>query len=123
LSLILHAKLQLIACQTAVDKCTGFDLLNNPTHPPHQWALEWTLPAPTPKKPKQKPVLSEPVPLGSSALLPISVMLQVKNHIDDLDLQKLLKDEDVRLKTKHADVFPLHLPDNAADLPGDIQSP
>ncbi|KAJ7107460.1 hypothetical protein C8R44DRAFT_744646 [Mycena epipterygia] len=102
------------------DKRTGFDLLNNPTHPPRQWTPEWTVPAPTPKKPKRKPVSSEPVPLGSSALLPISVMLQVKNRIDDLDLQKLLKDEDIRLKNKHADVFPLRLPDNTADLPGDI---
>ncbi|KAJ7463061.1 hypothetical protein B0H11DRAFT_1815570, partial [Mycena galericulata] len=108
------------ACRTAVDKRTGFDLLNNPTLAPRQWAPEWIVPAPTPKKPKRKPVLSEPVPLGSNAFLPISVMLQVKNRIDELDFQKLLKDEDLRLKTKHADVFPLRLPENTADLPGDI---
>ncbi|KAJ7649492.1 hypothetical protein DFH06DRAFT_912706, partial [Mycena polygramma] len=108
------------ACRTAVDKRTGFDLLNNPTHPPRQWAPEWIVPPPTPRKPKRKPVSSEPIPLGSSALLPISVMLQVKNRIDDLDLQKFMQDEDLRLKTKHADVFPLQLPDNTADLPENI---
>jgi hypothetical protein len=51
-------------CRTAVDKRTGFELLNNPTHPPHQWGPEWTVPAPTPKKPKLKPVLSEPIYLA-----------------------------------------------------------
>ncbi|KAJ7703757.1 hypothetical protein B0H16DRAFT_1482865 [Mycena metata] len=108
------------ACRTAVDKRTGFDLLNNPTYPPRQWAPEWIVPPPTPKKPKRKSVSPEPIPLSSNVLLPVSVMLQVKNRIDDLDLQKFLKDEDIRLKTKHADVFPLRLPDNTADLPENI---
>ncbi|KAJ6480058.1 hypothetical protein DFH09DRAFT_1214781 [Mycena vulgaris] len=40
------------ACRTAVDKRTGFDLLNNPTHPPRQWAPEWTVPVPDSKEAK-----------------------------------------------------------------------
>ncbi|KAJ7211993.1 hypothetical protein GGX14DRAFT_302881, partial [Mycena pura] len=106
--------------RTAVDKRTGFDLLNNPTHPPRKWAPEWVTPPPTPKKLKQKHVSSEPIPLGTGNLLPLSVMLQVKTRIEELDLQKLLAEEDTRLKTKHADVFPLRLPDNTADLPENI---
>ncbi|KAK6984159.1 hypothetical protein R3P38DRAFT_2413233, partial [Favolaschia claudopus] len=104
--------------RTAVDKRTGFDLLNNPLYPPRQWQPEWVIPPPTPKKPKRKPPVSEPIPFSRSADLPVSVMLEIKNRIDDLALQKLLQDEDARLKAKHADVFPTRLPDY--DLPENI---
>ncbi|KAJ7323284.1 hypothetical protein DFH08DRAFT_817852 [Mycena albidolilacea] len=106
--------------RTAVDKRTGFDLLNNPSYPPHQWKPEWVTPPPTPKKPKHKPLEQEPIPFSCSTELPVSVMLDVKNRIDELALQKLLQDEDARLKTKHADVFPIRLPDNTDDLPDNI---
>ncbi|KAJ7366422.1 hypothetical protein DFH08DRAFT_679185 [Mycena albidolilacea] len=106
--------------RTAVDKRTGFNLLNNPSYPPRQWKPEWVTPPPTPKKPKHKPLEQEPIPFSRSTELPVSVMLDVKNRIDELALQKLLQDEDARLKTKHADVFPVRLPDNTDDLPDNI---
>ncbi|KAJ7601553.1 hypothetical protein DFH06DRAFT_902948, partial [Mycena polygramma] len=107
------------ADRTAIDKRTGFDLLNNPVHPPRQWAPEWTPPPPTPKKPKRKRT-SDPPPHGTGADLPVSVMLQIKHRLEDLELQKFFTDEDARLKAKHADVFPVRLPDNTEDLPENI---
>ncbi|KAJ7910178.1 hypothetical protein B0H13DRAFT_613714, partial [Mycena leptocephala] len=106
--------------RSAIDKRTGFDLLNNPSHPPRQWMPEWVTPLPTPKKPKRKHIIQDLPPLSHSAQLPVSVMLDVKNRIDELALQKFMQDEDARLKLKHADVFPTRLPDNTDDLPENI---
>ncbi|KAF9065667.1 hypothetical protein BDP27DRAFT_1424649 [Rhodocollybia butyracea] len=105
-----------VQARTAIDKRVGYDLLNPPVHPPRPPPPVWVTPPPTPKKvhlPKR-----EFIPTNS-ADLPVSVMLDVQQHIETLALQKLLQQENILMKEKHADMFPLRLPDTV-DLPDDI---
>lgn len=105
---------------TAIDKHVGYNILNQPSIPPHIWVPEHVVPPPTPKKPQVLPpktleTASEPALAGY--LLPGPVMAAVCECIETISFQETLKKKDADLKQKYADCFPLRLLDTTDDLP------
>src|SRR6202790_5766436 len=78
-------------------------------------------PPPTPKKirPPKPPMLENSgAPALAGCLLPGPIMAAVRDRIEGLASQELLKDKDTKMKLKFADRFPLCLPDSTEDIPG-----
>src|SRR6202790_199921 len=78
-------------------------------------------PPPTPKKirPPKPPMLENSgAPALAGCLLPGPIMAAVRDRIEGLATQELLKNKDAKMKLKFADRFPLCLPDSTEDIPG-----
>lgn len=105
--------------RTAIDKRTGFDLLNPPLYPPREWASDKPAPPPPPviKKPP-KPKRDFTVPLAHT-LLPAAVMLQVRDRMETLAFEAHLKQKDAEMKARYTDLFTHRLPD-VGDIPDHI---
>jgi len=107
--------------QTAIDKHSGFDLLNPPPQTCWPQGTQWHTPPPTLKKtrtPKLPTLENSGTPALAGCLLPRPIMAAVRDHIEDLAFQELLKEKDVEMKLKFADWFPLRLPDSTDNIPG-----
>ena len=107
--------------RTAIDKCSGFDLLNPPPRMSQTLGTQRTIPPPTPKKirvPKTPTLENSGAPALAGYLLPGPIMAAVRDRIEGLAFQELLKEKDAKMKHKFADRFPLRLPDSTADVPG-----
>ena len=108
--------------QTAKDKQTDFDLLN-PEIPTRKWAPARVVPPPTPPK-AHKPVTrsleTASEPLLAGYLLPAPIMAAVRERIETISLQEVLKQKEIEMKKKNADRFPLCLPDTTTGVPDHI---
>jgi hypothetical protein len=107
--------------RTAVDKRSGHDLVNPPPLKPRAKSTPWVTPPPTPKKvriPKPPTLENTGPPALAGCLLPGPVMAAVRDRIEALSFQEVLKAKDAKMKLKFADRFPLRLPDSTADVPG-----
>ena len=110
--------------QLAINKQTGFDLLNPPPGIPQPQGKQWTMPPPTPKKirpPKPPTLENSGAPALAGCMLPGPIMATVWDHIKGLAFQELLKEKDAKMKLKFADRFSLlsfYLLDSTKDIPG-----
>jgi RNase H-like domain found in reverse transcriptase/Reverse transcriptase (RNA-dependent DNA polymerase)/Integrase zinc binding domain len=106
--------------RTAIDKRTGYDILNPPLTTRARTAPRVT-PPPTPKKTRViKPLTLEETgtPALAGYLLPGPIMAAVRHRIEGLAFQEMLKEEDAKIKLKYADRFPTRLPDTTSHVPG-----
>ena len=107
--------------QTAVDKWSGFDLINPPLPKFRAQGIPRETPPPTPKKSRtQKPptLRNSGAPSLAGYLLPSPIMAAVQDCIEGLAFQKVLEEANQKMKLRFADCFPLRLPDNTTEVPG-----
>jgi len=109
--------------RTAIDKRSGHDLANPPEHIPWKIAPPRTIPPPTPKKiRKPKPPTLEMTgePALAGYVLPAPIMAAVRDRIETLAFQELLKAKNAAMKLKYTDRFPTRLPDTTTGIPDHI---
>ena len=109
--------------RTATDKHSGYDLVNPPSIPLRKPMQPRVIPPPTPRKIQiSKPTTFENSgkPTLAGYLLPAPIMAAVRDRIESIAFQEVLKAKDTQMKLKFADRFPLRLPDNMDDLPEHI---
>lgn len=109
--------------RTAIDRRSGYDILNPPPRSARSITPEPQVPPPTPKKikatcPSTLEEAREPALAGY--LLPAPVIAEVREHIETLAFQTRLEKRDVYMKEKYADRFPTRLPDNIDNLPSHL---
>jgi hypothetical protein len=107
--------------RTAIDKRSGHDLLNPPPITPRARSAPWVTPPPTPKKvriPKPPTLEQTGAPALAGYLLPGPIIAAVRDRIEGLAFQEVLKAKDAQVKLKFADRFPTRLPDSTDDVPG-----
>jgi hypothetical protein len=107
--------------RTAVDKRTGYDLINPPPFKPRKISPPRVTPPPTPKKVRvlKPPSLEQTGPPALAGyLLPGPVMAAVRDRIEAISFQEVLKAKDAKMKLKFADRFPLRLPIALTTYPG-----
>ncbi|KAG6903296.1 hypothetical protein DXG01_000598, partial [Tephrocybe rancida] len=112
-----------IHAHTAIDKKTGYDLMGSTPSPKCTWALPRVAPPPTPKKPRiPRPVPFEKVPAPDldGRALPETVMAHVRERIESIAFQEMLRKKDEEFKHTFADRFPIRLPDTTDYVPDHI---
>ena len=109
--------------RTAIDKRVNYNLIS-PTLPKRIWAPDRVTPPPTPKKPrKAKRITLEnaPTPSLDGHLLPPQIMAAVRERMEAINLQEILKKKDAEMKLTYADRFPRDLPNvNLDEVPNHI---
>ena len=107
--------------RTAIAKCSGYDLLNPPLLTAQARAVTRSIPPPTPKKvrvPKAPTIEMAEAPALAGYLLPSPIMAAIRDRIEGLAFQEVLKAEDTKMKANYADRFPTQLPDTTDHVPG-----
>ena len=102
----------------AIDKRSGYDLLNPPTLIVRARMAPPITPPPTPKKIKTPKPSTPPQPALAGYLLPDPIIAAVLDRIEGLAFQEVLKDQDTKIKLKYTDRFPIRLPDTTDHVPG-----
>jgi hypothetical protein len=105
----------------AIDKRTAFDLRNPPPRTPRPRGKQWTTPPHTPKqirRPKPPTLENCGAPALAGCLLPGPMMATMRDRIEGLAFQELLKEKDAKMNPTFGDRFPLRLPDSTKDIPG-----
>jgi hypothetical protein len=99
--------------RTTIDKHSGHNLLNPPPITPRARSAQWVTPPPTLKKvriPKLPTLEQTGAPALASYLLPGPIITTVRDRIEGLAFQEVLKVKDAQMKVKFADRFPTRLP-------------
>src|SRR6202789_3380423 len=106
---------------SAIDKHSGYNILNPPAFITKTRATPQVPLPPTPKKirvPKLPTLEETGAPALAGYLLPGPVMAAVRERLEGLAFQEVLKSEDAKMKRKYADRFPTRLPDTTDHVPG-----